>query len=122
MENYEEFYEQEMTFRRLLRYPPACELLVIFCTSKDENTGIEALNRIARFLEQTYGKDNLSMIGPGEGAFPKINDTYRRVLYLKEEKEERLVQIRKKVEQYLTVEEIFSKVHIYFDKNPMGIY
>ena len=71
-----------MTFRRLLRYPPACEMLVIFCTSKDENTGIEALNRIARFLEQTYGKDNLSMIGPGEGAFPKINDTYRRVLYL----------------------------------------
>lgn len=121
-QNYEEFYEQEMTFRRLLRYPPACEMLVIFCTSKDENTGIEALNRIARFLEQTYGKDNLSMIGPGEGAFPKINDTYRRVLYLKEEKEERLVQIRKKVEQYLTVEEIFSKVHIYFDKNPMGIY
>jgi primosomal protein N' (replication factor Y) len=121
-QNYEEFYEQEMTFRRLLKYPPACEMLVIFCTSRDEDTGILALDLIASYLRRIYGPERLKMVGPGEGAFPKINDVYRRVLYIKEEDANVVLAVRQKVEHYIETEEIFSKVHIYFDRNPMGIY
>ena len=121
-QNYEEFYEQEMTFRRLLHYPPACEILVIFCTSRQEETGILALNMIADYLKKVYGPDTLRLIGPGEGAFPKINDMYRRVLYIKEENQDQILEVRKKVETYIQTEEIFSQVHLYFDRNPMGIY
>lgn len=121
-QNYEEFYEQEMTFRRILKYPPACEMLVIFCTSKEEQAGITALNMIASYLKRIYGPDRLMLVGPGEGAFPKINDVYRRVLYIKEESASVVMAVRQKVETYMETEEIFSKVHIYFDRNPMGIY
>ena len=121
-QNYEEFYEQEMTFRRILKYPPACEMLVIFCTSKDEQAGITALNMIASYLKRIYGPDRLMLVGPGEGAFPKINDVYRRVLYIKEESASVVMAVRQKVEAYMETEEIFSKVRIYFDRNPMGIY
>jgi primosomal protein N' (replication factor Y) len=121
-QNYEEFYEQEMTFRRLLKYPPACEMLVIFCTSRDEGAGILALDLIASYLRRIYGPERLKLVGPGEGAFPKINDVYRRVLYIKEEDANVVLAVRQKVEHYIEMEEIFSKVHIYFDRNPMGIY
>ncbi|MDO4555923.1 MAG: primosomal protein N' [Lachnospiraceae bacterium] len=121
-QNYEEFYEQEMTFRRLLKYPPACEMLVVFCTSRKEEDGIVAMNMIASYLHRIYGPDKLMLIGPGEGAFPKINDVYRRVLYIKENNADRLLAVRNRIEDYTQTEDIFSQVHLYYDRNPMGIY
>lgn len=122
MQDYEEFYEQEMTYRRLLKYPPTCEMLVIFCTSKEKEDGIKALDLIADYLKKSYGSQSFTLIGPAEGAFPKINDVYRRVLYIKENDSNLLMAIREKIEKYTETEEIFSRVHLYYDRNPMGIY
>ncbi len=120
MQDYEAFYQQEMIYRRLLQYPPFCEMLVIFCTSEKEEYAKAALEEISVFIKKEF--PDVSMIGPSEGAFSKINDIYRRVLYIKEKDAERMKQIRSSAEAYSKTKEIFKQVHLYYDKNPMGIY
>ena len=119
-QNYEEFYEQEMTYRRILKYPPCCEMLVIFCTSNQEAYCKEALDEIAAHLKKQF--PDIHMIGPSEGAFKKINDIYRRVIYIKETDPFRMKEIRNSAESFSKTKEIFKQVHLYYDKNPMGIY
>lgn len=121
-QNFEEFYEQEMTYRRLLKYPPSCEMLVIFCTAPKEQDCREALNRMANHLKMTCKNPSTIFIGPSEGAFPKIKDIYRRVLYIKEQNPEYINEVRCIAEDYAKSDEIFKKVHVYYDKNPMGVY
>ena len=119
-QNYEEFYEQEMTYRRILKYPPFCEMLVIFCTSNQEAYCKEALDEIAAHLKMEF--PDIHMIGPSDGAFKKINDIYRRVIYIKETDPFRMKEIRNSAERLSKTKEIFKQVHLYYDKNPMGIY
>ena len=119
-QNYEEFYEQEMTYRRILKYPPCCEMLVIFCTSNKEEDCKEALDEMADHLKKQF--PDIHMIGPSEGAFKRINDIFRRVIYIKETDIIRMKQIRSCAEDYSKTKEIFKQVHLYYDKNPMGIY
>lgn len=119
-QQYEEFYEQEMTYRRILKYPPCCEMLVIFCTSDKEKCCVEALDEIASHLKKQF--PDIHMIGPSDGAFKRINDIYRRVIYIKETDITRMKQIRSSAEEFSKTKEIFKQVHLYYDKNPMGIY
>jgi len=119
-QNYEEFYAQEMTYRRILKYPPCCEMLVIFATSDKEEICKTALDELAAYLKRAF--PDIHMIGPSEGAFKKINDIYRRVIYIKETDIDRMKQIRSCAEDYSRTKEIFKQVHLYYDKNPMGIY
>lgn len=121
-QNYEEFYEQEVMYRSMLKYPPVYEMLVIFCTAPKEEDGILALQRLSDFLRAHCEEKTVQFIGPSEGAFPKIKDIYRRVLYIKGKDAEELNRLRKMAEAYTKGEDIFKKVHLYYDKNPMGIY
>lgn len=121
-QNYEEFYEQEMTYRKLLKYPPFCEMLVIFCTAPKEEDCKEALAKMADYLKGRFSEEGTYFIGPSEGAFSKIKDIYRRVLYIKDRNPDHINEIRKSAEQFAMTDDSFKKVHLYYDKNPMGIY
>ena len=50
----------------------------------------------------------------------KINDIYRRVLYLKWPKYQVLVQIKDKIEQYLLEKNDMRDVSVWFDFDPMS--
>lgn len=119
-QNYEEFYEQEMQYRRLLKYPPFYDMLVIFCTCRQEEVCQKAMDLMGEHLKREY--PDLLMIGPSEGAFSRINDLYRRVIYIKEKDRARLKQIRRCAEEFSQTNELLKQVHLYYDKNPMGIY
>ena len=43
-------------------------------------------------------------------------------LYIKETDLTRMKQIRSSAEEFSKTKEIFKQVHLYYDKNPMGIY
>lgn len=119
-QNYEEFYEQEMIYRRLLKYPPFYDMLVLFCTGKEEEVCRRAMEMMGEHLRRCY--PDLHMIGPSEGAFSRINDIYRRVIYIKEKDRKKLKEIRQCAEAFSQMDEIWKQVHLYYDKNPMGIY
>ena len=57
------------------------------------------------------------MAAPAVG---KVKDVYRKVLYLKQESYEILIEMKDKMEQYIELNRGFAKMRIQFDFDPMS--
>ena len=102
-QDYETFYGQEMGFRRLLGYPPAVALLTVQMTCPREDVLEQAAQRTAAWVEewnaeQETGQKSFRLIGPVNAPVYKVNDIYRKILYIKHENYDILIQIRKMAE------------------------
>lgn len=61
---------------------------------------------------------NFQLIGPADAAVAKINDIYRRVLYIKHPDYRILIQVKDFLEKKLSGAPEWKKVSIQFDFNP----
>lgn len=122
--SYEEFYEQEIAYRRLLGYPPCAHLLVILVQSADESSACLAAVRIQKMISQSQQeeKNPVQLFHPGQAAVAKLKDIYRQVLYVKHPDGRYLEQLRCRLEPVLERHPLFAGVQIQFDFDPMGIY
>ncbi len=88
-QNYEEFYREEMVYRKLLRYPPAEHLLAIQIISRSEEHASLFAHKTRALLEQLTAEtreknpDRLLFIGPAPAVLEKLRDEYRYVIYVK---------------------------------------
>lgn len=88
-QNYEEFYREEMVYRKLLRYPPAEHLLAIQIISRSEEHASLFAHKTRALLEQLTAAareknpDRLLFIGPASAVLEKLRDEYRYVIYVK---------------------------------------
>lgn len=88
-QNYEEFYREEMVYRKLLRYPPAEHLLAIQIISRLEEHASLFAHKTRALLEQLTAEareknpDRLLFIGPAPAVLEKLRDEYRYVIYVK---------------------------------------
>jgi primosomal protein N' (replication factor Y) len=64
----------------------------------------------------------LIRIGPSDCTIAKINDIYKKVLYVKHYEYEKLVQVKNKLEKYIEKNEKYKNVSVQFDFNPMNTY
>lgn len=121
-QDYDAFYEEEICYRTMLGYPPVENLLAVLVSGEDEallDTGCKYLKEYARRV----GKDkDLELIGPASPGIGKINDIYRRVLYLKSEKYDTLIKMKNYLERYIEINSGFQKMRIQFDFNPMNVF
>ena len=108
-QDYEGFYEEEMGYRKLMSYPPASHLLAVLLTGPEEERLLEAGGRI-------------QVIGPASPYVGKVNDVYRKVLYLKEKEAHILIEAKNRMEQYIEANRGFQTLRIQFDLDPMGVF
>ncbi len=120
-QDYEGFYEEEISYRRLMGYPPVEQLLAILVTGEDE-TYLETACKYLKQYAQRVDKEKITIIGPTSPHVGKINDVYRRMLYMKHAEYEALIDMKNKLEQYMEVNSGFQKVRVQFDFNPMNIF
>ncbi len=120
-QDYEAFYEEEITYRKLMGYPPAEQLLAILVAGEDEQLLETACTYLKGYAERVnrYGA---GIIGPASPYVGKVNDVYRKVIYIKHARYEALTDIKDKLEQYIEVNSGFGKLRIQFDFNPMNIF
>lgn len=98
-QDYEGFYGEEMTYRRLLRYPPAEHMLAIQLTSRSEEHAALFANQTRALLERLPAtKDGCILIGPAAAALEKLRDEYRYVLYVKSADYDTLIACKDAVE------------------------
>lgn len=124
MQNYEAFYHQEIAFRNLMKYPPVYQMLTVFFAAKDENIVIKAGEAIkAAMLEYKESEqEDYILIGPSEASLKKLQDLYRRVLYIKHIDYKMLVNCKNFLEGYYHYSAIFKEVQIQFDFNSLVVY
>lgn len=117
-QDYKKFYEQEIRYRDLLHYPPVWNLLLILISSADEERGMEAARAFVQQVEKMQMK-MLSVVGPASPAVGKINDIYRKVIYLKSNQYDILVDVKDKLEEYMEKHPFAGEVSVQFDFNPV---
>lgn len=121
-QDYEAFYQEEIRYRRLMGYPPLENLLAVLISCKDEahlETGCRYLKEYALRLPK---KEKVEVIGPASPGIGKINDIYRKVLYLKAQRYDTLVKMKNRLEQYIEINDGFNTMRIQFDFNPMQVF
>ena len=121
-QDYEAFFEQEIFLREMMHYPPKWHMLVIHAAGAQEMLVKQAQDVLKyKILTQPDNeKSSLQVIGPADAAVSKINDIYRKMLYVKAADYQKLVSIKNMLEEYIRIDPAFRTVNIQFDFDPMN--
>ena len=121
-QDYEAFFQQEIFFREMLHYPPKWHMLVVHAASEKEMLVKQAQDMLKYKLltKMEKEKEHLQIIGPADAAVSRINDIFRKVLYVKAEDYQLLVQAKNMLEQGIRKDPAFRAVTIQFDFDPMN--
>ena len=114
VQDYLEFYRQEMGYRKLMKYPPAAHMLSIQIGGKEEELTAHMTEAVAEAVGRRFGQQ-AELIGPVFAPVYKVNDIYRKILYNKQENYDILIRIQKYVQNRWDETEICRKLTIQYD-------
>jgi primosomal protein N' (replication factor Y) len=121
-QDYEAFYEEEIAYRDLLRYPPISHMMSVQILSYDEELGMQFATRLRAIMEQNK-RDGAIFIGPASAAIGKINDVYRMAVYVKMDDYDGLIAYKDMLEKYIhQLEDMgkLKKISVQFDFDPVN--
>lgn len=112
--DYTKFYEQEITTRAEVGYPPCMRLVEIELKHSNENTVQTEAQQLAQslraYIEQKY--NDVILLGPATPPIAKIKNAYTRIIFLKHADIGVLCNLFKKIDQNS------YKSKMYFTPNP----
>lgn len=114
LHDYKGFYNEEITIRKKLLYPPYIDLTLIKISSKDYNLAYNASIKIKKYLDN----NNIKSLGPSNSNMAKINNKYYIQIILK-------YKSLKSIYKYLLyIADIYRKnkeINVDIDINPKKI-
>lgn len=119
-QDYEQFFQKELGYRRLMEYPPAASLLAVYLSDKERERLEEGAAYLKENLKKYSESKRVQMIGPADASVAKVNDVYRKVIYLKGRDPQALTELKEQMELLWQRESILQQLTIQFDRNPMN--
>ena len=114
-QNYLQFYEQEIAFRKACGYPPAGHLLAVHLSGPDPQQLSLAAEYLGKFVCRcAAGNDTFQMLGPTDEVISRIQDQYRKVLYLKSPELAVLEKLRNHMDAYMAVNEGYRGISVIY--------
>lgn len=113
-QNYEEFYEKEITTRQMLQYPPISNILGVLVLSENEASA-DNLAQVLCNKMKIY--EDVTVLGPTEASISKANDVYRRVVYGKCADYNILCSIKNQFEEYMKDNDKHKDCRLIFEFN-----
>ena len=124
-QDYRAFYDTEIDIRRILVYPPYCDICTLNFLSSDElkvkATSKLFLSRITELTNTKYLNEKMIVLGPLPARVTKINNKYRYRIILKIKN---TTDFRKMIAELLVEfgkSSKYSDVTIYPDMNPESL-
>lgn len=116
-QDYEEFYQEEISYRQLMQYPPVANMTGILLQSANQNELSEAteylVNVIKKIKREKYKE--IMVIGPTDPPVARINDIYRKIIYLKSGSRGNLVNLKNYLEYVINSLQLFKNINVQFD-------
>lgn len=124
-QDYIGFYNNEIMIRRLMIYPPFCDIYCVTFTDINENkTALCAktfFDRLVELNSSEYADIKLVVLGPTPAKISKINNTYRYRLAIKCKNSQRVRQMLTNILKDVNKNKIYSSVRISISLNPPDI-
>lgn len=124
-QDYEAFYDSEIQMRRLMIYPPFCDIFLATFTGDNENEvalcAKEFFEAMVELNKSQYSDVKLVALGPTPAKISKINNSYRYRLALKTKNNKRIRQMITNILKSVQKNKLYSKVSIGISLNPADI-
>ena len=78
---------------------PGQSLLSIQLSSRKEEAAAAAMEDLQKWIRREFCFEEISVIGPVNGSPYKVNDIYRKILYIKSESYDILLKVRKSAQK-----------------------
>ena len=125
-QDYEAFYENEIENRRLMIYPPFCDLCVVGFVADTEiaakNCAYEALQTLQGLNGNEYADVKLMAIGPTPCVIRRISNKYRYRLLIKCRNNRRFRGMIRDLLISLMKDKRYKDVSVFADVNPADIF
>jgi primosomal protein N' (replication factor Y) len=82
-QDYEEFYQREISFRRSMHYPPFTALINICIHDKEFDRASLASTDLARELKQAVSDTSLRVLGPAPAPLARLKGEHRFQILIK---------------------------------------
>lgn len=124
-QDYVSFFDNEIEMRRLMIYPPFCDIYCVTFSSENENSAALCAKRLFDLIVK-YNKDEFKdlkiiVLGPTQAKISKINNTYRYRLAIKCKNNSNIRQMITKILKDIHKDKVYSKVNIGVSLNPSDI-
>lgn len=97
-EDYLAFYRQELKIRQMLQYPPISHILEVLVSSQREERAEALAKTFADDIRNTW---SVVVLGPTDAGIVKLNNIYRKVIYIKSGKYQVLCEIAARGETFI---------------------
>lgn len=86
-QDYDAFYNTEILTRKLMVYPPYCDMVMVSSSSSDREIAYEAIKNVfdtlKTLLEGEYSDIKAVILGPSVASIPKVSNRYRYRMLIK---------------------------------------
>lgn len=118
---YTDFYEREISTRKVLYYPPFSDIVSVLFTGSYENLVSQCARHFAKQI-QSIKNQKTQVLGPVPSAISKIKNKYRWRILIKCENADTLTNRLWEAVNECYKNKNFEKISIVVDKNPNNIY
>ena len=108
--DFDSYYENEMSYRKMLNYPPVIHIWTAQLSGKNEEMLERAAQEFSETIKNESGKDGGQFIGPVKPSVYKVNDYFRMLTYYKHSNYDTLLTVKEKTEEIM--KEKFSKLNV----------
>lgn len=124
-QDYDAFYEQEILTRRMMIYPPYCDLAMVgFIGEKADlvqNGAMRFFEILKRFTEGSFRDVRLIILGPSAASVPKVSNKYRWRMLIKCKNTPRFREMLRETLVQFGKGTYSKEVTAFVDMNPEGI-
>ncbi len=124
-QDYESFFKTEIQIRKMLTYPPFCDICLIGFSGEDEKKVKAASSFVFELIKNkssdTYKNEKLIVLGPMPARVVKISNRYRYRLIIKCRNSSRFRQLAAELLIEFGNNPSYSNIAAYVDINPESI-
>ena len=117
-QNYDGFYEKEIQFRKLMRYPPFAALANVLVRSQKQEEALEMSTELGRRLDPA--PEGLKILGPAEAPVPKLKSEFRYQLLIKAVDRKRLNETLRQLRRF-SQERKWNPTALVIDVDPLTL-
>lgn len=119
-QDYKSFFANEIELRRLMIYPPYCDIYVVGFTGENENDAALCAGEFFKQLKalNVERREKIIILGPSPAKISKINNSYRYKLFIKCKNSKNIRTMFNDVLKSVSKIRKYKEVFISIDVNP----
>ena len=117
-QDYEKFYEQELAFRRAMRYPPFSALANLLVRSEKQEQAMKMSAELGRLIEPA--PEGIKMLGPALAPVERLKTEYRYQILLKAASRVKLNELLARLRQY-ALDQKWNATALVIDVDPLSL-